>query len=324
MNRRTVKSSFLIVVASLLIVGGALFLGPHFINPFGMGDVDRNVLLGIRLPRVLVALIMGAGLGASGAVLQGFLRNPLADPYILGLSGGAALMASGGILFGSRLFGPFSIPLYAFVGSLLTGLLVGFMAYWRRGFWPERLLLAGVGLGFLFTALLMLMMSLSTNEGLRRAIHWIFGDLSISDWPLIPYGGAIVAGGGLIGLWRARALNALMLGDEIAHSLGFSPFRERLLLFISVGLMTSASVSLGGTVGFVGLLIPHIVRFLTGPDARSLIPLSAFSGAAMLCLADLIGRTVLSPMEVPAGIVTAILGAPYFLYLLRRQDVLGG
>lgn len=313
----------MIVGVFVVIVFFALFSGPHNINPFGMSPTDRMVLFSIRLPRVIVSLVMGAALGASGAVLQGFLRNPLADPYILGLSSGAALIAAGGLLLGSRFFGEFTVPLYAFTGSIITGILVGFLAYQRKGFWPERLLLAGVGLGFLFTALLMLLMSLSTDQGLRRAMQWIFGDLSIADWPLIPYGVVIVVVGISLTLWRAKGLNALMLGDDVAYSLGFSPLRERLVLFVAVGLMTASSVTLGGIVGFVGLLVPHIVRFLVGPDARSLIPLSACAGASMLCVADLIGRTVLSPMEIPAGIVTAIIGAPYFLYLLRRQEVLG-
>jgi len=140
---------------------------------------------------------------------------------------------------------------------------------------------------------------------------------------LIPYGLIFVAAGLYIAISRARALNALMLGDELAHSIGFSVHKERLLLFISVALMTSASVSLGGTVGFIGLLIPHIIRFMIGADNKLLIPLSAVCGGAFLCIADLIGRSVMPPMEIPSGIITAIIGAPYFLYLLRRRDVLG-
>ncbi|UCH45044.1 MAG: iron ABC transporter permease, partial [Nitrospiraceae bacterium] len=199
---------------------------------------------------------------------------------------------------------------------------VGAMGWKRGGFWPDRLLLAGVGLGFLFSSLLMLIMSLSSNEGLKRATLWIFGDLSLADWTIIPYGFLFIALGLLIALVRAKALNSLMLGDELAHSLGFSPKKERFILFIAVGLMTAASVSLGGMIGFIGLLIPHIGRFVVGSDSRILIPVSALGGGALLCIADLIGKSIVSPMELPAGIITAILGAPYFLYLLRRKDVL--
>jgi iron complex transport system permease protein len=169
----------------------------------------------------------------------------------------------------------------------------------------------------------MLIMSVASDEGLRRAILWIFGDLSMSDWSRVPYGLAFVLGGLAIPVVRAKALNALILGDDFAHSLGFSPQRERLLLFLSVGLLTAASVSLGGMIGFIGLLVPHIMRFLVGSDNRVLVPASALSGGALLCFADLLSRSIVPPMELPAGIITAIIGAPYFLYLLRRKRVLG-
>jgi len=288
-----------------------------------MNDMERDILLSIRLPRVIVAILMGAALGASGAVLQGVLKNPLADPYILGISSGASLTAALGILTGLYIFGQFGIPLTAFAGACIASLMVGAFA-WKGGrLLPDRLLLAGVGLSFLFYAVLMLLISTSTHEGIRRAVLWLFGDLSIADWSMIPYGLIFITAGLFSCLSRARALNALMLGDELAHSLGFSVHRERLLLFISIALMTSASVSLGGTIGFIGLLVPHIVRFLIGADNKILIPLSAVCGGAFLCLADLIGRSVMSPMEIPSGIVTAIIGSPYFLYLLRKKDVLG-
>jgi len=306
----------------VLIAAGSVFLGPRIISPFGLSDTDREILVSIRLPRVLVALLMGMALGASGALLQGILRNPLADPYILGISSGASLTAALGIIGGFSFLGSFTVPVLAFVGAVVTGGIVGVMGWKRGGLWPERLLLAGVGLSFLFSALLMLMMSISTDEGLRRAMLWIFGDLSMSEWSRIPYGLAFVAVGILLSATRAKALNALILGDEFAHSLGFAPQRERLILFISVGLMTAASVSLGGMIGFIGLLIPHIMRFFFGADSRLLIPASALGGGSLLCIADLISRSLLPPMELPAGVITAIIGAPYFLFLLRRKNVL--
>jgi iron complex transport system permease protein len=218
--------------------------------------------------------------------------------------------------------GVFTVPVLAFAGALCTGVFVGAMGWKRGGFWPDRLLLAGVGLGFLFSALLMLIMSISSNEGLKRATLWIFGDLSIAEWSIIPYGFLFITVGLCISLFRAKALNSLILGDELAHSLGFSPRKERFTLFVSVGLMTAASVSLGGMIGFIGLLVPHIGRFIVGSDSRVLIPVSALGGGVLLCVADLIGKSIVSPMELPAGIMTAILGAPYFLYLLRRKNVL--
>jgi iron complex transport system permease protein len=301
----------------------SLYLGPHPINPFQMNDIERDIILSIRLPRVLIAALMGMALGASGAVLQGILKNPLADPYILGISSGAALSAAFGILSGFYLFGSFSIPLTAFAGASLVSIIVGLFG-WKQGkILPERLLLAGIGLSFLFYAGLMLLISISSSEGIRKAVLWIFGDLSIADWSLIPYGFVLILTGLCLSLWRSKALNALMLGDDLAHSLGFSVHTERLLLFFSVALMTSASVSLGGTIGFIGLLIPHIVRFLAGADNRVVIPVSAVCGSAFLCISDLVGRSIAPPMEIPSGIITALIGSPYFLYLLRKKDVLG-
>ncbi len=314
---------FIIILITVTIFCMSLVIGPRIINPFAMSEISREIVLSIRAPRSVVALLMGTALGASGAVLQGILRNPLADPYILGISSGASLSAALGIIGGITIFGTFTIPVLAFIGAIATGSVVGMMGWKRGGLWPERLLLAGVGLSFLFSALLMLILSISTDEGLRRATLWIFGDLSMSEWSRVPYGLLFVLAGAIISMSRAKALNALILGDEFTHSLGFTPHKERFLLFVSVGLMTAASVSLGGMIGFIGLLVPHIVRFFMGSDSRALIPASALSGGALLCVADLISRSVLPPMELPAGIVTAIIGAPYFLYLLRRKNVLG-
>jgi iron complex transport system permease protein len=318
---RSVKIGFFIAAAFMIVIL-ALFAGPRVINPFGMNDTEREILFSIRLPRVVVAMLMGMALGASGAVLQGVLRNPLADPYILGISSGASLAAALGLLSGFYFFGKVSVPLTAFIGAALVSLLVGVFGWKRGGLWPERLLLAGIGLNFLFSAVLMLLMSVSSDEGLRRAVLWMFGDLSMADWTLIPSASVFVIIGFGISLWRSKALNALILGDEFAHSLGFAVQRERLLMFAAMALMTSASVSLGGTIGFIGLLMPHIVRFLLGADSRVLIPASAVAGGAFLCLADLIGRSIMPPLELPSGTVTAVIGAPYFLYLLRRKDVL--
>ncbi len=318
---RTVRFGIFIVVAALILLL-ALFAGPRMINPFSMSNTEREILFSIRLPRVVVAMLMGMALGASGAILQGVLRNPLADPYILGISSGASLAAALGLMSGFYFFGSLSVPLTAFIGAVLVSLLVGAFGWKRGGLWPERLLLAGIGLNFLFSAVLMLLMSVSSDDGLRRVVLWMFGDLSMADWTLIPSASIFVIAGLAIALWRSKALNALILGDEFAHSLGFAVQRERLIMFAAMALMTSASVSLGGTIGFIGLLMPHIARFLLGADSRVLIPASVVAGGAFLCLADLIGRSIMPPLELPSGTVTAIIGAPYFLYLLRRKDVL--
>ncbi|MHB8843402.1 MAG: FecCD family ABC transporter permease [Nitrospirota bacterium] len=313
----------LFLLAAVLVLLLALFAGPRSINPFSLSDMEREILLSIRLPRVMVALLMGMALGASGAVLQGVLRNPLADPYILGISSGASLAAALGLLSGFYFFGGASVPITAFIGAALVSGLVGVFGWKRGGLWPERLLLAGIGLNFLFSAVLMLLMSISSDEGLRRAVLWMFGDLSMADWSLIPTASIFIVAGLVVALSRFKALNALILGDEFAYSLGFDVQHERLILFGAMALMTSASVSLGGTIGFIGLLMPHIVRFLLGSDSRLLVPASAVAGGAFLCFADLVGRSIMPPMELPSGTVTAVFGAPYFLYLLRKKDVLG-
>ena len=170
----------------LLVLVLSLFIGPVVISPFAVDATSREILLSIRAPRVVVAALMGMALGASGAVLQGILRNPLADPYILGISSGASLSAALGILGGLTFFGEFTVPVLAFIGAIVTGSIVGIMGWKRGGLWPERLLLAGVGLSFLFSSLLMLIMSVSSDEGIRKAILWIFGDLSMSEWSRVP------------------------------------------------------------------------------------------------------------------------------------------
>src|SRR5512139_819176 len=318
---RTVRILLFVAVIAVIVIL-ALFAGPRIIDPFALSGTDRQILFSIRLPRVLVALLTGMALGASGAVLQGVLRNPLADPYILGISSGASLAAAVALLLGLPFFGGVSVPVSAFMGAASVSLVVGAFGWKRGGLWPERLLLAGIGLNFLFSAVLMLLLSVSSDEGLRRAVLWMFGDLSLADWTLIPTASVFIVIGIGIALFRSRALNALILGDEFAYSLGFAVQRERLVLFGAMALMTSASVSLGGTIGFIGLLMPHIVRFLLGADSRFLVPASAVAGGAFLCLADLIGRSLMPPMELPSGTVTAVIGAPYFLYLLRKKDVL--
>jgi iron complex transport system permease protein len=313
---------FLLAVGATVLA--ALFLGATFIDPFSMQPLDRDILFAIRLPRVLTAFLVGMALGASGAVLQGILRNPLADPYVIGISGGAALSATGlALLPGIYLLGSFTVPAAAFAGAAAASVLVGVFGWKGKRLLPERLLLAGVGLGFLFYALLMLLVNVSSTEGVRRALLWIFGDLSSADFELILPGVLLIGAGLSTAAYRAKALNALMLGDDLAHSLGFSVHRERLCLFVAVALMTGASVSLGGTIGFIGLIIPHVIRLFAGSDSRILIPASALAGGAFLCLSDLIGRMAMPPSEIPAGIVTALIGSPYFLYLLRKKNILG-
>jgi len=305
-------------VASLCIIVISVASGPRIVNPFSMDSETCRILLAIRLPRAAVALFMGGALGASGAILQGIFRNPLADPYILGISSGASLAASFGLMFGLSVF-TVSVPILAFLGAIATGATVVILGQGWKGLQPERLLLAGVGIGFFLSAVLMLVMTISVDDGLRRAVLWMSGDLSMVDWGLLPVGLFFIVTGLCLALTRRKGLNALTLGDDIAHSLGFNPTRERFFLFISASLMTAASVSMGGVVGFIGLVVPHVVRRHVGSDAAVVLPLSVVAGGTLLCLADAIGRTVAAPLELPAGVIAALIGSPYFIFLLGQR-----
>lgn len=308
----------LIVVCSLfLVLLVSLSLGQEIINPFTLDQLQLKILLELRLPRVVVALLMGASLGVAGAILQGVFRNPLADPYVLGTSSGAALAAAFGLLASQG--GAFwLVPVLALVGALATSVVVVLLGRDVWGVRAERLLLAGVGIGFFLSAILMLVMSLAQADGVKRALLWMAGDLAGADWSVVPVASLLMLIGFFLALVRRRGLNALALGDEVAFGLGLEPGRERTLLVLAASLLTAASVALGGIVGFVGLMVPHAVRALVGADARRVLPLSALGGGMLLCLADTAGRSLLPPVEIPAGVVTALIGAPWFLIMLRR------
>lgn len=317
-NGSPLPIAIILCSASLFIIIASIASGPRFLNPFSMDMETCKTLLSIRLPRTAVALLMGGALGASGAILQGIFRNPLADPYILGISSGASLAASFGLMFGLSLF-TFSVPILAFCGAIATGAAVVLLGRGWNGLQPERLLLAGVGIGFFLSALLLLVMTVSVDDGLKRALLWMSGDLSMVDWELLPIGLCFILTGLALALMRRQGLNALTLGDDIAHSLGFNPTRERFFLFIAASLMTAAAVSMGGVVGFIGLVVPHVVRRQVGSDASVVLPLSVVAGGTLLCLADAVGRTVAAPLELPAGVIAALIGSPYFIFLLGQK-----
>lgn len=296
----------------------SLSLGQQTVNLFHLDPLQLKIVLELRLPRIVVALLMGASLGVAGAILQGVFRNPLADPYVLGTSSGAALAAAFGLL-ASQGSVVWLVPCLALAGALVTSGVVVALGRDAWGVRAERLLLAGVGIGFFLSAILMLVMSLAQADGVKRALLWMAGDLAGADWSVVPVAGLLMLCGFGLALSRRRGLNALTLGDEVAYGLGLEPGRERTLLVLAASLLTAASVALGGIVGFVGLMVPHAVRALVGADARRVLPLSAVGGGILLCLADTVGRSVLPPIEIPAGVVTALIGAPWFLIMLRRS-----
>ncbi|WP_281185368.1 iron ABC transporter permease [Trichlorobacter lovleyi] len=301
----------------VLVLLLSLSLGQQTINPFQLDPLQLKIVLDLRLPRIVVALLMGGSLGVAGAILQGVFRNPLADPYVLGTSSGAALAAAFGLL-ATQGTGIWLVPLLALTGALVTSAVVVSLGRDAWGVRAERLLLAGVGIGFFLSAILMLVMSLAQADGVKRALLWMAGDLAGADWSVVPVASLLMLIGFFLALARRRGLNALALGDEVAFGLGLEPGRERTLLVLAASLLTAAAVALGGIVGFVGLMVPHAVRALVGADARRVLPLSAIGGGMLLCLADTVGRSVLPPVEIPAGVVTALIGAPWFLIMLRR------
>ena len=278
------------------------------------------ILFRIRLPHTALVTITGAALAGSGAAYQGLFRNPLADPYLIGVASGAGL---GAVLamaspMSARWLGLFTVPAAAFMGALLTVGIVYTLARTAGQVPTTTLILAGVAVGSFASALTSFLMLRSQGE-LRRALAWLLGGFSIGGWEpvlaVLPY----VLLGLLVLVFSGHALNVLQFGDDQAQQLGLSVDRTRLILISAASLATAAAVSFSGIIGFIGLIVPHLVRLLWGPDYRRLIPLSILGGATALLMADLLARVVIAPEELPVGILTALAGAPFFLWVLRRS-----
>jgi iron complex transport system permease protein len=281
----------------------------------GAGDPAANqVLLELRLPRALAAFGCGAALALAGALMQVLLRNPLADPYVLGTSGGAAVGALLAIMAGAM---PLLVDASAFAGALLSTLLVFTLVRGPSGMDAGRLLLTGVVVAAGWGALVSVMVVLSPDASLRGILFWLMGDLSFVRNPLPAL--SVAAAGGLAGWLLARYLNVLGAGDREAALLGVEVTQLRLLLYVLCALLTSVAVTTAGVVGFIGLVIPHMVRLLGGSDHRVLVPAALLAGGSLLTLADLLSRTLIAPRQLPVGAITAAVGVPLFLLLLRRS-----
>jgi len=279
------------------------------------------IVVHIRLPRVLVAGLVGAGLALAGAAYQGLFRNPLADPYLIGVASGAALGATLAIAGGLALplLGPLgSVPLAATVSGVATVIVVYSIARRGGGAPTIALILAGVVVSALLGAITGALLFLG-DERVRQVLGWLLGSLALASWPRFLYALPFVLGGGLVLAALARPLNALQLGEDQAASLGVNVSRNRLLVVASATLATAGAVSVAGLIGFVGLVVPHAVRLLTGPDHRALLPLSALGGALFLIAVDLVARSAFGGGEFPVGLLTALIGAPIFLVLLRQR-----
>jgi iron complex transport system permease protein len=283
----------------------------------GLTQLEKEIIFSIRLPRILFAGIVGAALSMAGAVFQALLRNPLADPYILGISGGAAVGAIIGILIGASLF-PLGIPGLAFLGAALTVIIVFGIARTGAQLRSNTLLLAGVIVNAFFSAIIMFLISTSTSSDVHNVMFWLMGDLSLATTGEIALTGTILLAGFAVLYTYARPMNLIVVSEETALQLGINVETTKKILFIAASLITGVAVSVSGIIGFVGLVIPHLMRMVLGPDHRILLPASFLFGASFLVVADTIARTFMAPGELPVGVITAICGAPYFIYLLRK------
>ncbi|MEU6485853.1 iron ABC transporter permease [Streptomyces sp. NPDC046887] len=285
------------------------------------GVMDDQIVWNLRLPRVLLAAVVGAGLAVVGTTLQATVRNPLADPYVLGVSAGAGLTASLVITLGSAAVAGLSTSAAAFVGALLAMIAVLGLSRRAGRVIPSRLILAGVTLSYLFSGATSFVIFRSGNESAAHSVlFWLLGSLSESSWSnlALPAAAVLVVGGYL--MVQTRTLNALAAGDDAALSLGVAVHRVRIRLLVVASLLTGVLVAVSGGIGFVGLIVPHLVRLVVGPDHRRLLPLAMLVGAIYLVVVDVLCRILVRPEELPIGIVTAVLGAPVFLWLLRRSE----
>jgi iron complex transport system permease protein len=283
-------------------------------------EVNQTIVRGLRLPRALLGLLVGGGLALAGAVFQALLRNPLAEPYILGISGGAAMGAVVVLAAGLAAAGSWALPLAAFGGALLAIVLVFRVAAAAdRSLDVRVLLLAGVVVGAFFTACIAFVLSVSDARTVRSAILWMMGSLSGADWRSVTVAAGYTLPAALLLMGLARSLNLMAIGEETASYLGTDVETVKRLAYGVASLLTAAGVAVAGVIGFVGLIVPHAMRLVVGSDHRVLLPLSFLAGAAFLTLADVAARTALRPSEVPIGVVTALVGVPLFLVLLRRS-----
>lgn len=280
-----------------------------------------TILFQIRIPHAILIMLTGAALASSGAVYQGLFRNPLADPYLIGVASGAGLGAvlAMSLQWPNNLIGMFTVPAMAFIGALATVFLVYRLARMGRSTPTTSLILAGVAVSAFASALTSLLM-LRSNEELRRAISWLLGGSLVSGWlpviGIIPY----LLVGFIFLLFSGYTLNVLQFGDEQAQQLGIPVEKRKQIIIIAASLVTGAAVAFSGIIGFVGLIIPHILRLVWGLDYRRIIGLSILSGGAALLLADLFARTLIAPEVLPVGIMTALAGGPFFLWILRRSN----
>ncbi len=326
MSRWTLGGGLLLATLASVLLGVrfgsvALSTAEVFGALGGGGDpVVRDIVVRLRLPRVLLGVFVGGGLAIAGATFQALLRNPLAEPYILGISGGASVGAVLVLAFGWMSAGSWALPLAAFAGAIFAIFLVFRVATATgRAMDVRVLLLAGVVVAAFFSACIAFILSVSPARTVQSAVLWIMGSLSGATWRSVTLTAAYTMPAVLLLMSLARPLNLLSIGEETAHHLGADVERVKRIALLVAALITASGVAVAGVIGFVGLVVPHAVRLLVGSDHRALLPLSFLAGSAFLTLADLGARLALAPVEIPIGVLTAFIGVPFFLVLLRRS-----
>jgi iron complex transport system permease protein len=315
--------AFLLIALLLSLAIGSVFLSPQELWQTILGhgtQISSSILWKIRLPRTILIALTGAALGGSGATYQGLFRNPLADPFLIGVASGAGLGAviAMSVKWPYSFWGLMAVPMAAFVAALLTVFIVYTLARVGQTVPTTNLILAGVAFSSFATSLTSFLMIRSTNE-VRRALGWLLGGASQSGWTAIlaitPY---LIIGLGIL-VVSGHALNLLQFGDDQAQQLGLNVTRVKRILLTASSLATAAAVAFSGIIGFIGLIVPHLIRLWFGPDYRRLLPLSILGGATALLVSDIIARVVIAPQEIPVGIITSLAGAPFFLWVLRRS-----
>ena len=324
------SKNMLAYIVSLLILGGAVLLGVTVgtvsvpIQVLWNPELDpsaANILWNIRMPRVVLAGLVGAALAIAGAAFQGLLKNPLADPYTLGVSSGASVGAVMTLFFGISVpfLGMFTLPVMSMLFAIVTMFLViGFAKLVDRSMKMETVILTGIIFSSFLGSIISLMIAL-TGEELRQIIGWLLGSVSMRGWPYVQMALPFIVIGSFV-LWLCRReLNAMLFGEERAKHLGVNVKRQKMMILVAGSMLTGAAVAVSGTIGFVGLVVPHMTRLLWGSDHRHVLPLSFINGAALLIVCDLISRTIISPTELPIGVITAFIGAPVFAFIFFRQ-----
>ncbi|MBL0714786.1 MAG: iron ABC transporter permease [Desulfosarcina sp.] len=302
--------------AVIQIMAARLFDQPGWLAPYD--PVWTVVVMEVRLPRILTSALVGAGLAMAGVVFQGILLNPLADPYTLGVSAGAAFGAAVALLINISLLGTFSVPLFAFAGAVATLFLVIYLSADGSGLSSTNLILSGIIVAAILSAGISLIKYVA-DEQVSVIIFWLMGSFAARTWADVGLMAAAVGLGAVVCTYFAHDLNLLALGARPAASLGVDFQRVTLLLLITVSLVASVCVAVSGIIGFIGLLIPHLMRMLVGPDNRRLLPVSMLAGALLLLAADTLTRAVL-PQEIPIGVLTALVGGPFFCYIFRKRQ----